>query len=241
MKTRTMFALVAMLSLSCYAQHRSDKPVRGTSRVEIVEDDSPCSIGKNPTVSQCWECFQSLLADCDRKNAETARRKACYDAANSFFTWCLGRTVSSPHGVSNITVFAPETMAMDSAFDYYITLDFEPSRIDVWIRDMKGVNIREYRVDAFYQKAQGGYTIHFDNTNSGIRDDAWVSVITVAVDNSGNPGAVNASTYDLINPLDLNNDGMVDIWDFNEAISQYNTGVMTLEQLQDFSTKLVNW
>ncbi len=62
-------------------------PLTGLAAV----DTAPCdSIGTKPTIRQCWSCFNALLDSCG-ESTTPERRTACYEGANSFFSWCLDR------------------------------------------------------------------------------------------------------------------------------------------------------
>jgi uncharacterized membrane protein len=104
----------------------------------VASTADPCSnMPSPPTVSSCWDCFQSLLADCDRKNPQGERRDACYTGANNFYTWCLGR-ISAPKQNAHLTTPAlletPGSYAFHATFEHRI----DATDIQVFVRTFDG-------------------------------------------------------------------------------------------------------
>ena len=97
----------------------------------------PCNLPSPPTVTSCWDCFQSLLADCDRKNPNGERRDACYTGANNFYTWCLCR-ISAPKQNAYLTTPAlletPGSYAFHASFEHPV----DANNIQVFVRTFDG-------------------------------------------------------------------------------------------------------
>lgn len=215
----------------------TSKIVRDVGDVGDVDEVNPCStLGDNPKVGDCWSCFQSLLDDCDKNNGNADRRKACYDGANNFFTWCLGKVPSgkTPHrGASSV-----ENMNLREGYSYTISFNgiVDAANIEVYVRDVQNGEVRVQQVNAFVFDSGNGFDVFFDNNNLGIENDHTVGIVTVARNPlTGNVDGAYASAVSVIEPLDLNKDGMVDVFDLTEAWNQYASGVMAFNDFVSFS------
>ncbi len=81
-------------------------------------------------------------------------------------------------------------------------------------------------------------SIFFDNNNLGLDDDKTVGVVT-AVRNAAtnNVDVAYAEVVNIIIPYDLNNDGVVDAFDYVEAWELYSRNEMTFEDFIEFLEK----
>jgi len=190
-----------------------------------------------PTISQCMACFQSQLAECDRNNQDPARRQACYTGANNLLNWCLGRIPTTPP--------APQPQprprgAMNRGEGFAFTVTFtgpiDLASIVVFVRDIDGDDFRQQEVKtAMIRNEDGSIDIFFDDHNLGLEDDQTVGVIT-AVRLNGVLVSAHAEAYQIVDPLDLNQDGVVNTFDCVEAWSRYSSGAMSYEVFTNFMT-----
>lgn len=119
------------------------------SLLSNVENGNSCNnLGNPPTVSSCWDCFQSLLADCDKQNPQGERRDACYKGANNFYVWCLGRISPEP---KSSTVSASNTVEYPEPFSFSIQLDKATNSDDlrVYVRSTDGTNYNQTLVKSY--------------------------------------------------------------------------------------------
>lgn len=207
---------------------------------------NPCStLGPVPTVKGCWGCFQSLLDDCDGANPNAERRNACYTGANNFFTWCLGRV--SPAVVPAVPVNPRRGMGdnlnLRQGFAYQLVFSsaIDATNIEVYVRDFENGKLRIQQVKSFAFTGEGNQvTIFFDNNNIGIEDDKTVGIITLV----RNPvtqeiDAAYADAFDVSDPLDLNGDGTINLFDYTEAWNKYANGDLSFNEFIDFVSKYV--
>jgi len=209
-------------------------------RAAIAEDKAnPCSqLGNPPTVGQCWDCFQSLLADCDKQNPEGNRRKSCYDGANNFFTWCLGRVGNPANPRQPRGQGMNMERGMGFTYDIAFTAPVDPNLVVVYVRDMENGEPRQQQVNAFvFANNDGSLSVFFDNNNLGLEDDKVVGVVTAVRNVNGGYDAAYADAYDIITPGDLDGDGVVDAFDLSKAWDSYAAGEMSYEQFIEFLNK----
>lgn len=123
---RMMLLIVAFTAAVAIAQDRSaDHGVGGSDAA------GPCG-GALDTHSDCWQCFKSLLVDCE-SIGEAEQRRACYAGANSFLSWCLNKRTRDSDGTETLhsefqlwpvgKVFASPCVPPKGA-----------DRVEVWIR-----------------------------------------------------------------------------------------------------------
>lgn len=114
-----------------------------------VQNGNNCNnLGNPPTVSSCWDCFQSLLADCDKQNPQGERRDACYKGANNFYVWCLGRISPQP---KSSTVSSTLAIQYPEPFSFSLQLD-KATRSDdirVYVRTTDGTNYYQTLVKSY--------------------------------------------------------------------------------------------
>lgn len=206
---------------------------------EEIEERNPCGkLTLPPTIDSCWSCFQSLLSDCDKNNNNPDRRKACYEGANNFFTWCLGRVgvpnnPRQPQG-QELVMYRGEGFAYDIAF----TVAVDPNLVEVYIRDMDNGEPRQQRVNAFvFKNNDGSLSVFFDNNNLGLDDDNAVGIVTAIRNPNGGYDAAYADAYKIITPGDLDGDGNVDAFDLSKAWDSYASGEMSYEAFIEFLNK----
>lgn len=235
---RRYFALVSLclLSLMSFAVAQ---PNATTAKTEEAPKNACSNLANPPTVGSCWDCFQSLLTDCDKANHSADRRKACYEGANNFFTWCLGRIPAAAHAI--VTPRPSNNMIRGQGFSYNITFSIEvdPSNVDVYVRDQNNNEVRQQEVKSFvFKNADGSLSIFFDNNNLGLDDDKTIGIVTV-VRNAAtrNVDVAYAEVVNIIIPYDLNNDGVVDTFDYVEAWELYSRNEMTFEDFIEFLDK----
>jgi hypothetical protein len=212
-------------------------------RIAVAENKAnPCEqLGNPPNVGQCWGCFQSLLADCDRQSNEANRRKACYEGANNFFTWCLGRVGNNVNPRQPQTRDARMERSSGFAYDIAFTAPVDPSLIEVYIRDMEDGKPRQQQVRSFvFANDDGSLSVFFDNNNLGLEDDKVVGVVTAVRNVNGGYDAAYADAYDIITAGDLDGDGVVDSFDLSKAWNLYASGEMSFESFMEFIAKFSN-
>lgn len=207
-------------------------------KAEIANDKAnPCAnLGNPPTVGQCWDCFQSLLADCDKQNDEAARRNACYTGANNFFNWCLGRVggAANPRGPRGQAPAIERGMGV--VYDLAFVVPVDPANVSVYVRDIDGGQVRMQEVKSFvFKNGDGSVSVFFDDMNLGLEDDKVIGVVTAVKDLQGNIVGAYAEAFDLVTPGDLNGDDQVDGSDIVVAWEKYGNGDMSYE---DFAAYL---
>jgi hypothetical protein len=231
-----MSAILLLASCStASAQIQTTKIGSGTGVVDA--NPNPCSrLSNPPTVGQCWDCFQNLLTDCD-KNPSGDRRQACYDAANNFFVWCLGRITTS--NLVGPTKFMTQAMDMrrNEGFSYDVVFSspVDTSLIEVYVRDMNNNEPRMQQVEIFvFENHDGSINIFFDNNDLGFEDDRVVGVVTVVRNVNGHVETARADAYNLITPGDLDGNGIVDALDLAQAWDMYAAGDLNYEDFVNF-------
>lgn len=204
---------------------------------------APCaSLGSPPTVDSCWSCFQSLLGDCDKGNNNNAdRRRACYEGANNFFTWCLGRVSAPAPAPIPPRRKDGKTMNLREGFSYDISFssNVDPSTIEVYVRDIENGEVRQQQVKVFaVADKDGTISIFFDNNNLNIEDDSSIGVVTVVRNPATNLVELAvADVVEVVEALDLDNDGTVGDGDFTEAWNQYSQGTLSFDDFVEFINK----
>lgn len=217
-------------SCSCSFAQQSDglQPVSIIGASAIIVEVNPCeSVATTPTISNCWDCFQSLLTSCDKNNQDAARRAACYKSANDFFTWCLGR-IPKVQPVNQVPQANLQTWNLQDGLivDYSVPLN---STIHVYVRDEFGTQSEAQFVSVtnpdttvtIFIGQPGGL---FLTTNSS------AGIVVTAVDKDGNMLGAFASVVNVYEPLDLNNDGVIDGADQMIAVGKYADGTWTYLQ-----------
>lgn len=181
-----------------------------------------------PTVSSCWDCFQNLLSDCDKRNPQGERRDACYKGANNFYTWCLGRI--SPTKTSAI-ISAPKTFDKGAglAFRIDFTTAVDPDTIEVLVRTVDN--------DTFDSQIAKSYTSTISATSIDVLVDTAQAEGTVVgfVVRLKDTTFAQAFAVEEVLPGDFDNDGQVTDLDIAELWDQYGAGKISYE---DFIEKL---
>lgn len=204
----------------------------------VKEEDNPC-LKSPPTVQTCWDCFQKLLADCDKQNPEGDRRRACYTGANNYFTFCLGRTTvpgqrrsGTESSLPTGTTFDTQTgMVYQLATDQGIAYD----TIKVYLRLM--VNGEPVQIEAPSFTVIEGKTTAVAVLPMNVGTNRWVGVVTTFL-SGGQIVAGFADSVPVVDPLDLNSDGAVDFNDLMEASNRVTSGAMTAA---DFNRYIGEW
>jgi anti-anti-sigma regulatory factor len=202
------------------------------------------------TVSSCWNCFQHLLNDCDRTipqpgNNTDDRKRACYQAANNFFTFCLGRTSGgaggNPRSKPIRTPVQPERLTTDEGMS--MRVDFgqkvTSEQIVVFVRHNVDGEIAMEKVKPFaFINNDGTYDILVDSSSVDLSDDSSIGIIIALVDTNGNVENAVATLVEVENPLDLNRDGLVDNSDLIELTNKFAAGEITHEEFVKRSSQI---
>ena len=238
-------SFVSVLLVLCSLATASFAQEANTVKGNVAPAVNPCStLGNPPTVGNCWDCFQSLLADCDRENNNSDRRKACYEGANNFFTWCLGR-VGSPAPVAPANPrHGAKGMNLREGFSYELVFAsvIDPANIEVYVRDVQNGEVRQQQVKAFAFANKGtSVSIFFDNNNLGIENDKTVGIVTLV----RNPvthevDTAYADAFDVIEPLDMNGDGVINEFDYIKSWEQYSSGEIAYDDFLSYVNKYMN-
>tara|TARA_B100000614_G_scaffold258752_1_gene281781 strand:- start:51737 stop:52474 length:738 start_codon:yes stop_codon:yes gene_type:complete len=196
-----------------------------------------CALPNPITVAACWECFQDLLDDCDDDNPNDDRRQACYDGANNFFTWCLGRVPAATPNSPRRTGLNPDLnlhesfdIRGDMQYEMFVPAGTEADDIAVFIRYFDGNESRQVRLDEteFFVFDQTGVEDFFFfiviDTNLDVSASSSVGVITGIESDSGTIDYAFALSADVIDSFDINGDGVFDNFDRIEAMTQFSRG-----------------
>lgn len=204
----------------------------------VKEEDNPC-LKSPPTVQTCWDCFQKLLADCDKQNPEGDRRRACYTGANNYFTFCLGRTTVPGQRRAGVESSLPTgtTFDMSSGMVYQLTTDqcIPYDSIKVYLRLM--VNGEPVQIEAPSFIVNEGKTTTVAVLPMNVSGNRWVGVVTAFL-SRGQIVAGFADSVPVVDALDLNGDSVVDILDLMEASNRVTRGAMTAN---DFNAYIGEW
>jgi len=227
-----IFALIAigLMSASALGQNATHSGSY-TSSSDAV--DGGCRIPNPPAVGDCWECFQDLLEDCDSGNPEGARRQACYEAANNFFTWCLGR-VSDRYRQARLG--ANTEINREREYDVHDGLEFEmfiPSGTQIEdivlsVRYFDGEQNKQTRLmdSEFFVFDETGIddmVVIFVDTNIDFSASNSVGVVAGIEQNNAISYAF-AFGADVVDSFDVNNDGRFDKLDRTTAMLMYSRG-----------------
>lgn len=233
MRMRTVFCSVLILASAVLA---------GIQPVANVQPNvNPCTtLGNPPTVASCWSCFQTLLGDCD--NAKTVeRRTACYEGANTFFTWCLGRTTAPAGGPVAPTSPRPRpgtqnSMESGKGYSYVVMLDAntDPNDVVVFVRDVIDGKVRQQEAKSFVMPAEGNEVeIFFSDSELGVSKASSLGIIT-AIRTNGIVTTAHAMVVEVVHGLDLDGNGTVNKFDYIEACNRYGTGEMSFEVFEQY-------
>lgn len=248
MGTRNRFTALALLSaICCLATAATAQDLNRAVKGDVAAPPppvNPCSVlGNPPTVGSCWDCFLHLLADCDGANNNADRRRACYEGANNFFTWCLGKAQPPAPVVPANPRRGQGNMNLREGFAYELVFSsvIDPANIEVYVRDVQNGQPRMQQVKAFAFANEGrSVSIFFDNNNIGIEDDSTVGIVTIV----RNPAThavelAYADAFDVFEPLDLNGDGTIDAFDYTEAWNQYANGELSYDGFVSYLDKFM--
>lgn len=229
MRFKTMFAVqvVALLTLGM---------LFGVARGE-TNGDTCTNLPDRPKVYQCWGCFQELLSSCDEENQTDERRQACYQAANTFFTWCLGRTTAPgtprpkpEHDRSNYDLNKDRTFDVrtqpELAFNSVRGLT--PDDILVRLRLEDGFEILDAD-NMWLFEDKGSYIVVLDRS---VADLSYRSIgVDVQIMKNGILIDGFAVAVPVVDSFDLNHDGMFNEFDKVEAMTLFGAGELPMEQM----------
>tara|TARA_B100001778_G_scaffold330827_2_gene334040 strand:+ start:2774 stop:3508 length:735 start_codon:yes stop_codon:yes gene_type:complete len=210
--------------------------VTGMSSANSVE--AGCQMSNPPTVGNCWDCFQELLADCDDNNPEGTRRQACYEAANNFFTWCLGR-VGNNRSIDLGRASLNYELNGDKSFDVRTDMQYEmfiPAGTDiedisVFIRYFNGTDTRQIQLDPteFFIFDQTGvddlFLIVLD-TDLDVGMSNSVGIVTGVQNDAGEIDYGFAFGASVVDSFDIDGNGVFDNADRIAAMGLFSQGKM---------------
>ncbi len=222
-------------STACLAQLRNDPG--------STDGQKACALPQQPTVEACWNCFQSLLVDCDKNNPEGDRRQACYEAANHFFTWCLGRVAQDrPDGraitqsmeLNNNKVW---DIRSDFTYEVIVPAGTRPDDINIFLRTIVHNKPQQVRLEpddywVFNETGQNDlYVIVIDTSRINLFSNKVVGIVTAVGQDSdqegGSRSAVEprygfAMAVPVVDPYDINKDGVFTVSDKTAAMELYS-------------------
>lgn len=197
------------------------------------------------TVTNCWDCFQKLLNDCDnvRPNDDNtpSRRQACYTGANNFFTFCLGKVGGGP-GRRTTPIQAPDRLTLGEGYIFNVAFASKPAadRITVYVRSYNGTSTVQQPVKAWVLPANdGSLDVMIDDTTLDLSDDTSIGVIVAVRDSNDRISDAVATVATVDNPLDANRDGTVDAADTIELWNMYANNTISYEVFVERSQKIV--
>lgn len=205
---------------------------------------SPCALPNPPTVNGCWNCFQQMLADCDKNNPTVERREACYEGANTFLTWCLGQVGDPELRVGNDDTELNFEVNKDMDWDVRsnleiemhvgsITTDEHPS---VYVRLLNGDHAGSIRLDedqyVVLREIHGNdpvMRVIVDTSSVDIADNSSVGIV-VALEHEGAVQNGFAFVAEVEDSFDLNGDGAFTHDDRLDAASLYLRGELEYDR-----------
>lgn len=227
-------ASLAFLSSSVTAQDLVRSAV-GTPTNDTTQ--SGCALPRPVTISSCWSCLQTLLADCDKNNPDTQRRIACYDAANNFFTWCLSRIPAS-----NSATRGGVNRANDGSLEYdvrtgiqyemFVPAGTTAADIAVFIRFFDGnenQNIQLQSTDFFVFEetdTENMFLIVVLDTGFNFSESNSIGIVSTVTSKTGNVLSGFAFAANIVDSYDLNNDGRFDQLDLIDAWQHLSEGTL---------------
>ena len=216
------------------------------SIVSLVDYTPSCdSVEKgNYNVSNCWNCFQKLLNDCDRTRSEGTnndeRRRACYQAANNFFTYCLGKVPTAPRNapisvLPTQQLIIGEGMALQVNFGSKVTSD----QVTVFVRHGLDGEIKQEKATSFvFPNADGTCDVLIDDASLDLSGESSVGIVVALTDAQGTVTNAFATVVEVENKLDLNRDGLVDNSDTIELWNKYAANEISYEEFVKLSSQI---
>lgn len=209
--------------------------VQGQAAVAASE---PCALPVPPTVQSCWNCFQSLLSDCDDQNPEGERRQASYEGANTFLNWCLGEVGDPEFGTGTTDSTLNFNLNKGTDWDVRSNLEIEmrvasittDEHPAVYVRLQNGEHagsMRLRQVQYWVAREMHGndpmMRIIIDTSSIDIEGNSSVGIV-VALEHEGSFQNGFAFVADVEDSFDLNRDGVFDFNDRFDAMSRYAAG-----------------
>ena len=214
---------------------------------EPDEPENPCA-GEftDPALTDCWDCYIHMLADCDANNPSGPRREACYKAAHTFYEWCLGRI---PKQADHKGVFdereREHTVVRLLAFDVrkHIAFDFDfggkvdAADVRVFVRTLESKEGTEERpvmhalaMDEFWP-LQGNDGLRIVLDSDAMRDHlhAAASLVVALADKDDQIRWGLAMPLELEDSYDLDGDGVYTKSDRRIALRRWMDKEMSTE------------
>lgn len=196
--------------------------------VEMRAAEASCAQIDNGrySVANCWSCFRKLLADCDTGAGEETsdRRRACYQAANNFFTFCLGRVNQAP---GNRKAVGPQSMVPGEGYTFTAVFgaEIKAQNIIVTVRTIQDGAVVEQVANTWVAaNRDGSFEIMLDDSNIKIGDNTSVGVVVAATNDKNQVIDAVAMVVDVQDPADLNRDGAIDNQDMTALWEMYANG-----------------
>lgn len=212
--------------------------------IEMRAAEASCSQIDNGrySVANCWSCFRKLLADCDAAPGEQTgdRRRACYQAANNFFTFCLGRVNQTPAPGTRKTV-GPQSMVPGEGYTFTAVFGAEvkAQNIIVTVRTMQDGTVIEQVANTWVaSNVDGSFEIMLDDTSIKIGDNTSLGVVVAATNDRNEVIDAVAMVVDVQDPADLNRDGMVDNQDMTALWEMYANGKINHSNFVDVAERI---
>lgn len=196
--------------------------------------DACTNLPDRPKVHECWDCFQELLLSCDDENQTPERRQACYEAANTFFTWCLGRTTApgTPrpkpgHDDYSLNADREYDVREVLSLDFHAPLWLDADDVIVRLRDDDGERVLTSSNFWLFDNSFGSFTVVLDRFAVSGQS---VGVL-VEIRDRGEVVSGFAVALPMVDSFDLNHDGRFDQFDKIEAMNEYANGRLEYDRL----------
>lgn len=188
----------------------------------------PCSLPTPPTVTSCWDCFQSMLADCDAKNREAERRKACYEGANNFFVWCLGRA-STPKSLSTAV---PDSFIQNHGLSLELSVSNLQETDSITVYSLtESEQKREVTQLKIYHLIDGNnVSVLVDDYSIPTDDDNLIGIMVVVRNADEKVVMAKSSVVRMIIDGDLNSDLQVNALDLPVLWQMFANDQVTFEE-----------
>jgi len=216
---------LTMIVLSIAAGMAAGQPQDGGSAQragEAAVRESPCA-GTLDTVGKCWDCFQSLLTDCEKNQTED-KRKACYEGANTFFDWCLGR-VADPKARANSQWPGFQNWVVGDQLERPFIWPESADRVEAWVR-VPGQRERQPE-PAVEQQPDGSFVVVVDWPTMSLGDNGSVGLVLVWYQGDT---PVEALADVVLLTSDASGDG-TDQEDILRLLAHYSAGTIDTREL----------
>lgn len=231
-------ATVSLLASSVTAQNLQVGNIANGAVAEgraIVNPSNDCN--KAPSVTSCWNCFQSLLSDCDRKNPEGDRRQACYQGANHYYAWCLSKVPSSSSATNdNNNRLREYDVRSGMKYEMLVPAGTSSEDVVIFVSYWDGAENKQAELSSndyfvFETFEENMFLIVILDTNIDLSQSASIGILSAVKGDNGNIVDGFAVSANVVDSFDLNQDGVFDMADRMEAFHQHAEGNITLEQM----------